>query len=240
MTRAETATEMAAHRVRLPVLRCSWVTQCFLHWPYPPEAVRRLLPQDLEVDEYAGSAWVGLTPFVMTDLRPHPLPALPGLPRFPETNLRTYVRRPGGRRGLWFFSLDVTNPLMLGAQAVGAPYRLARLHVTFAGDRVEYTGRRRLADASYRLVVRCGERRTRPTELDIWLTSRWRAYTRRLGTLWEVPVEHEPWPLAGATVESLAENLRDAAGLPPCDEEPLAHYSPGVRGVRLGCARPAG
>ncbi|MEU0273684.1 DUF2071 domain-containing protein [Streptomyces sp. NPDC006307] len=230
---------MAAQRVRLPMLRCSWVTQCFIHWPYPPETVRRLLPHGLEVDECAGAAWVSLTPFVMADLRPHPLPAVPGLPRFPETNLRTYVRRPGGRRGLWFFSLDVTNPLMPAAQAVGVPYRLARLHVAQEGDRLEYTGTRCRADVSYRLAVRCGERITQPTDLDIWLTSRWRAYTRRLGTLWEVPVEHEPWPLAGAAIESLAENLRDAAGLPPCEAEPLVHYSPGVRDVRLGFARPA-
>ncbi|GAA3389841.1 DUF2071 domain-containing protein [Streptomyces roseoviridis] len=231
---------MTAQRVRVPALRCSWVTQCFLHWPYPPESVRRLLPHGLEPDEYAGAAWVGLTPFVMTDVRPHPLPAVPGLPRFAETNLRTYVRHSGGRRGLWFFSLDVTNPLLLGAQTVGAPYRLARLHVAQEGHRVKYAGRRRGADVSYHLVIRRGESPTQRTDLDVWLTSRWRAYTRRLGMLWEIPVEHEPWPLAGATVESLAENLRNAAGLPPCAARPLVHYSPGVRDVRLGFPRPAG
>ncbi|MFD0395098.1 DUF2071 domain-containing protein [Streptomyces nogalater] len=29
---------------------------------------------------------------------------MPGLPTFAETNLRTYVRPPSGRDGLWFFS----------------------------------------------------------------------------------------------------------------------------------------
>jgi uncharacterized protein YqjF (DUF2071 family) len=145
---------MAVQRVRLPALRCSWDTQCFVHWPCPSESVRRLPPDGLEVDKYAGAAWVSFTPFVMTDLRPYPLPALPGLPRFPEANLRTCVRRASGRRGLWFFSLDVTNPLMLGAQAVGVPYRLADLNVAREAGRVEYTGRRRGADVSHRLTVR--------------------------------------------------------------------------------------
>ncbi|MFV0131265.1 YqjF family protein [Streptomyces sp. HMX112] len=230
--------ERGARRVRLAALRCRWLTQCFVHWPYPPEQVQRLLPPGFVADEYRGAAWVSLTPFRMTDVRPHPVPAAPGLPGFPETNLRTYVRRPDGRDGLWFFSLEVTQPLMLGAVAAGAPYRLGRLRVAREGGCVVYSGARYGGGASYRLVVRPGERLAPRPELDVWLTDRWRAYTRRLGVVWEVPAEHEPWPLREAAVESLEENLRAVAGLPPCAEPPLVRYSPGVRDVRLGLLRP--
>ena len=71
----------------------------------------------------------------------------------------------------------------------------------------------------------------------MWLTSRWRAYTRRFGALLETPVEHEPWPLRTAVVEELDETLAAAAGLPRPPEEPPAHYSPGVHGVRLAPPR---
>ncbi|MDN3296060.1 DUF2071 domain-containing protein [Streptomyces ficellus] len=236
----EAESERQAPRVRLPGLRCHWLNQCFVHWPYPPDDVQGLLPEGLTVDTYEGAAWVSLTPFVMADVRPHPLPVLPGTPDFPETNLRTYVRGPDGRDGLWFLSLDVTNPLMLGALAVGAPYRLARLRVEKEDERLVYTGSRYGSGVSYRLVIRPGERLTPPSEQADWLTSRWRAYTRRLGVVWEVPVEHEPWRPAAAEIESLEENLREAAGLPPCGEPPVAHFSPGVRDVRIGIARPVG
>jgi uncharacterized protein YqjF (DUF2071 family) len=229
----------AEQRLRLPVLRAGWRTQTFVHWPVPVEAVRPLVPEPLEVDEYEGTAWVGLTPFVMADLRPPGVPAaLPGLPTFPETNLRTYVRHPGGRDGLWFLSLEVTCPLMLAARAIGVPYHLGALEVTRREETIVYSGLRRPGEASYRLVVRPGAPIERPTERDVWLTSRWRAYTHRLGTLWETPAEHEPWPLAAATVEELEETLTTAAGLPAPTAEPVVHFSEGVGHVRLGATLP--
>jgi uncharacterized protein YqjF (DUF2071 family) len=228
----------AEQRVRVPALRARWLRQTFVHWPFRPEDVQALLPPELAVDEYDGVAWVGFTPFVMADVRPPAVPAsLPGLPTFAETNLRTYVRRGDGRDGIWFLSIEVACPLMLAARAVGAPYTLGTLRVTTDGGTVSYTGSRGGGRVSYRMTVRPGDL-VQPTERDVWLTSRWRAYTRRLGLLWETPVEHEPWPLAGAAVDVLEETLTAAAGLPAPLDGPVVHYSPGVEHVRLGPSRP--
>ncbi|WP_229923412.1 YqjF family protein [Streptomyces candidus] len=230
----------AEQRVRLPALRADWLTQTFVHWPFRPEAVQALLPGGLVVDEYEGAAWVGLTPFVMSDVRPPCVPAslAAGVLTFAETNLRTYVRHRDGRDGLWFLSLEVAFPPMLAARVVGAPYNPGTLHVSTEGDTVSYSGFRWIGDASYRLVVRPGGP-IEPTERDVWLTSRWRAYTRRLGILWETPVEHEPWPLADADICVLEETLTAAAGLREAPlGEPLVHFSEGVRYVRLGPSRP--
>ncbi|MEU6682764.1 DUF2071 domain-containing protein [Streptomyces sp. NPDC046832] len=226
----------AEQRVHLPALRAGWLTQTFVHWSFPPEAVQRLLPAELIVDEYEGAAWVGLTPFVMADVRPPGVPAA-RTPTFAETNLRTYVRRRNGRDGLWFLSIEVACPLMLAARAIGAPYTPGVLSVTRSGDTVSYAGSRWVGGPSYRLVVRPRDP-VHPTERDVWLTSRWRAYTRRLGLLWETPVEHEPWPLATAAVDVLEETLTTAAGLPTPLGEPLVHFSEGVKHVRLGPSRP--
>jgi uncharacterized protein YqjF (DUF2071 family) len=228
----------AEQRVRVPAFRAGWLRQTFVHWPFPPGDVQALLPEELVVDEYEGAAWVSLTPFVMADVRPPGVPAgVPGLPTFAETNLRTYVRHRNGRDGLWFLSIEVACPLMLAARAVGAPYNPGTLRVSGNGDAVSYAGSRWVGGASYHLVVRSGDP-IRPSERDVWLTSRWRAYTRRLGRLWETPVEHEPWPLTEATVDVLDETLTTAAGLPAPTAEPLVHFSEGVRHVRLGVSRP--
>ncbi|MGW0083642.1 DUF2071 domain-containing protein [Streptomyces sp. NPDC003393] len=69
------------------------------------------------------------------------------------------------------------------------------------------------------------------------MTSRRRACTRRLDVLWETPVEHEPWPLAAATMEVLEETLIASAGLPAPSGGPVVHFSEGVRDVRLGASR---
>ncbi|WP_037766207.1 YqjF family protein [Streptomyces sp. 142MFCol3.1] len=225
--------------MRIPALRAGWLRQTFVHWAFPPDEVQALLPGELVVDEYDGAARVGLTPFMMVDVRLPGVPVLvPGLSTFAETNLRTYVRHRDGREGLWFLSIEVACPLMLAARAVGAPYNPGTLSVSVAGDVVSYTGSRRGGDASYRLIVRPGDPIT-PTERDVWLTSRWRAYTRRLGMLWETPVEHEPWPLRDAVVDVLEETLTTAAGLPAPTAELVVHFSEGVRHVRLGPTRPS-
>ncbi|WP_030805595.1 YqjF family protein [Streptomyces sp. NRRL F-2799] len=220
---------MVANRV--PVLRARWLTQTFLSWPYATATVQALLPEGLVVDEFEDAAWVTLTPLLMADVR---VLGAPALPTFAETNLRTYVR---GGDAVWFFSLDVTCPPLLAGRALGVPYHLADLRVSVTGDTVSYTGTRRTGDAGYRLVVRPGAP-VEPTELDMWLTSRWRAYSRRLGRFWETSVGHEPWSPAGVSVEALEQTVTKAAGLPAPRGEPMALFSRSVDHAWVGAPRP--
>lgn len=94
--------------VRRPVSLQGWSSLTFLHWPCPAEVVQGLLPDRVEVDTFDGTAWVSVTPFLMTGFRLGPLPPFGPLSTFPETNVRTYVRGPDGRDGLWFLSLEGT------------------------------------------------------------------------------------------------------------------------------------
>jgi uncharacterized protein len=244
----------AEQHVSIPLLRASWEILTFVHWRVPPERIQALLPDGLKVDVYDGAAWVGLTPFVMANMRPLGVPDLPGdlsiipgankLPRLadvsstPETNLRTYVRGPDGRDGLWFLSLDIGHGALAAAlrAAVGAPYHNARLTVEHHGETVTYTGTRVGGSPSYRLQVRPGEQIV-PSEFEVWLTSRWRAYTTHLGRLLVTPVEHEPWLLRQASLEVVDQNVTDSVGLNALSKPPLAHFSDGLHNVRIG--RPA-
>jgi uncharacterized protein len=244
----------AEQHVAVPTLRSSWLTASFVHWPVSPARVQAHVPPGLTVDEYDGSAWVGLVPFLMAGMRPPGLPdlsgafgriaSIPGLSRLPdpsttpETNLRTYVRGPDGRDGVYFFSLDVGSPALAVALRglVGARYHAGRLRIERDGGAVTYSGSRTGGGPTYRLVVR-PEARIGPSDLDTWLTGRWRAYTRHLGRLLVTPIEHEPWPLQAASTEVLEQDLTDAAGLDGPSDPPLVHFSEGVRGVRIGIPR---
>lgn len=231
-------------RVRWPLVRQRWLTMTFLHWRYEPAVVQRLLPEGLSVDTHDGAAWVGLTPFLMADMRGPGLPAVPGLSTFPETNLRTYVLGPDGRDGLWFLSLEADNlATVVGARTgYGVPYHWAAMEVR-RDDPVRYTSRRRPPgdpEVGHRITVSVGEAYD-PGELgplDHFLTGRWRGFTRVGSRLCHAPVQHEPWPLCRAEVVDLDETLTGAAGLPPPRGAPLVHFSPGVRHVSLGPPRP--
>ena len=86
-----------------------WRDLHFLHWEVPPEALRALVPPELELDAFEGRTYVGVVPFLMRPARARFLPPLPGLADFYEVNVRTYVRHRGGEPGVWFFSLDASN-----------------------------------------------------------------------------------------------------------------------------------
>src|SRR2546430_4663808 len=106
-----------------------WHEISFFHWSCDAALLRPRLPNRLQVDTYEGKAWISLTPFLLTGLRPPLFPRALGFV-FPETNLRTYVIGPNGP-GIWFFSLDAARlSAVVGARATfGLPYFWADMHV---------------------------------------------------------------------------------------------------------------
>jgi uncharacterized protein len=231
-------------RVALPVMYHRWMRITFLHWRYPADLLQSMVPDRLTVDTFDGSAWVGLTPFLMRGVRAPGIPALPWLSDFPEINVRTYVRDGRGRSGIWFLSLDAARlPAVLAARAgYWLPYHWSDMAVRIDGDRVSYRCRRRGpgrhgarcdADVEFGPPLDEAER----DALAHFLTARYRLFTVVAGRLVAAEVEHPEWPLHGAQVRRLDQDLLPAAGLPAPDARPLVHASPGVP-VRVGMWHP--
>lgn len=228
-------------------MRQRWAQLTFLHWPFEPEAVQRLLPDGLAAETFDGAAWVGLVPFYM-----HVSTAggrrAPWASDFCETNVRTYVRDRDGHSGIWFFSLDAAR---LGAVAVARasyrlPYYWSAMRLAARGDEISYGCRRRWpssgpppASPRSRVRVRIGDRISpaQVSDRDHFLTARFILFSvsgerQRLARAW-----HLPWSLHAAQVLRADDELIQAAGLPRPQGEPLALYSPGVD-VRIGRPEP--
>lgn len=242
----------APERIERAVMTQRWELLSFIHRPIDPSLVQRVLPLGLEVDTFDGAAWVGLVPFRLTVTRPG-LPALPWVTRFAEVNVRTYVRGPDGRRGIWFLSLDAARlgGVLVARRWYRIPYVWAAARLTDTRRIVRYESRRRWPGsfgAALRLAVAPSEpiAPAELTELERFLTCRWRLYSpaplalpaTRIG-FFATQVEHPPWPLRRAIVLELRDELLAAAGLPGFDREAFAHFSPGVR-VRFGPRRAVG
>ena len=222
-----------------PVMQQRWERLTFLHWAYQPAAVQRLLPAGLQPDLWDGMAWIGLVPFFMR-VRTGAGHGVPWVSNFCETNVRTYVRDHEGRAGIWFLSLDAAR---LGAVTVArASYRLPYFWSSMRLDRdgrdVSYHCRRRLPGprgARSDVRVRIGPA-YQPGELtarDHFLTARWVLFSVTGRRRFFARAAHQPWPLYRAEALAVQDQLLTAAGLPPPEGAPLAHYSPGVD-VRIG------
>jgi hypothetical protein len=232
------------HRVVVPASLQRWDCLTFLHWPFPGGDVQALLPRGLQPDLWEGRAWVGLTPFVMTAARVGARPLAAVVSRFPETNLRTYVRGPDGGDGVWFLSLDASRwGFVLALRTtLGLPYRWADMSVRREGDRVAYSSRRRTGPApraSSRILIRPGDPipADQLGDFEHYLAGRWSAYSSAHGRLWRTPITHRPWQLCHATVVEIDEQLVQAAMLPAPTTPPVVHFSPGVPDVRVGLPR---
>ncbi len=205
-----------------------WESLTFLHWPFPPEAIAPLLPPRLILDTIDGQAWVGLTPFLLTHLRPSLLPALPWISEFPETNVRTYVRGPDGKRGVWFFTLEAERlAAVLAARSLyHLPYRWAKMSVRRSAQVVEYRSERRRSFGAGRTTIQVEPGSAiQPGEFDHFLTARFRLYAAAGNRLGTAPIEHEPWSLRAAHVLQLDQDLFHNSGVPQPQGEPLVHFS---------------
>lgn len=131
----EPVTPGPPHELARPVMLQGWHDLAALHWRYEPAEVQRLLPPGFTVDTFDGSAWVGLIPFHMRRIRLPGLPPFGPLSSFPETNIRTYIVDPTGRRGVWFMSLDITRALPTAVARIGyrLPYCWASMSITGDG-----------------------------------------------------------------------------------------------------------
>ena len=220
-----------------------WYDLASVHWPYAPADVQRLLPEGLHVDTCHGAAWVGLIPFHMRRIRVPGCPPFGRWSTFPETNVRTYVVTPDGRRAVWFCSLDISRlvPAVVARATYGLPYCWGSTSITHDGpDTAEYTTTRRWPrrGADSRLVIRIGEPVDNGdlTELERFVTARWALASRFAGlNLW-AHVDHAPWVLHRSNLLHCDDSLITAAGLPTPTGDPIVLWSPGVE-VRIGRPR---
>ena len=225
--------------VRFEVMRMWWRNLTFLHWPFEPDHVQATLPDGLTVDTYDGQAWVALVPFEMEVQLPGGIP-IPREGRFPETNVRTYVRGPDGTPGVWFDSLEAgrLSATTMARVAYGLPYFWASMTSAEHDGVWDYESTRKWPKPSgvrSRTRVRPGERipDEKQTDFEHFLTARWGLFSTFLGQLLHAPVSHGVWPLQRATLLDLDDELMAAAAHPIPDVEPVVHWTAGTE-VRIG------
>lgn len=197
-------------------MKQTWHDLLFAHWPLPEEMLRPLVPAQLQLDVYEGHCWLGVVPFHMSGIRARGLPALPGLSRFPELNVRTYVTH-GGKPGVYFFSLDAANsPAVWAARTFyHLPYFRADMMVEDRGGSILYSCRRYSSAAEFR-------GRYRPVSevhlaakgsIEHWVTERYCLYTAHRGQVYRGEIHHQQWPLQRAEAELEVNTMAAAADI---------------------------
>jgi uncharacterized protein YqjF (DUF2071 family) len=194
----------------------TWHDLLFAHWPVAPQALRSLVPAELSLDTFESRCWVGVIPFHMSGIRARGLPPLPGLSRFPELNVRTYVTLEG-KPGVYFFSLDAANlPAVWAARRLyRLPYFHARMSSQAQQERIAYASNRYHGNAEFRGGYRpIGPIQLRAQgSLEHWLSERYCLYTLKAGHVHRAEIHHQPWSLQNAEAEIEVNTMASAAGI---------------------------
>ena len=214
------------------LLSMQWRNVLFAHWPVPVERVADSLPDGMSVDTYDGSAWLGVVPFEMADIRPRGAPVGRS---FYELNLRTYVTV-DGEPGVYFYNLDADDRLgvAIARRLFRLPYYRARMTVHRDGSRTRLRSVRTHPDAPAANFQASYEptglpEPPRPDSLATFLTERYRFYVADdTDRIYYADIDHPPWDLQPATVEIDRNDLFAANGFETPDSERVVHFSPGV------------
>jgi hypothetical protein len=210
--------------------RQSWLDLLFIHWPVPSDALRSLVPPGLTIQEFEGTSWVGVVPFRMEGVMRRHLPNIPGISAFPELNVRLYVEAEG-KPGVWFLSLDATNPVAIWAarKFFHLPYHRAQMLLSEHEEQYSFSSSRLSDSATFAARYRPqGERwESKPGTLEHWLTERYCLYAQSpSGKLYRNEVHHVPWPLYNAAAEIEVNTMLYPFGMLLPNKAPLLHFSP--------------
>jgi uncharacterized protein YqjF (DUF2071 family) len=198
--------------------------QLFVHYRVATEELRALVPPGLEVEEHSGSAWLSVTPFLVTGLRARGLLPLPYVSSFHQLNVRTYVAR-DGKPGIWFFSLHTSSQVAVEAarRLYRLPYFRADIVVGRQGDRILYDCSRHDGKAFSAAYRPDGDVfHPEPDSLEHFLTERFCLYAEHGGRLHRAHIHHRPWALQPAEAQI------DLDTMPPLkvsEDDPLVYYS---------------
>jgi uncharacterized protein YqjF (DUF2071 family) len=213
-----------------PVMFQTWSDLLFLHWEWDPAEIQATLPPGLYVDTYGEKAYVGVTPFRMTDVRASFLPPLPGVTNFLELNVRTYVHDANGRPGVWFYSLDLNHGLGVAMAKVfySLPYHSATIEAEERAGLIQYRCQRQTAPEATLLFYR-KEPKTigaPPGSLPFFLAERYLlySYSQRTRKLYAARVHHSPWELFQAHVGKYDETMLRLNHLNPRLRPPDHHW----------------
>jgi uncharacterized protein YqjF (DUF2071 family) len=214
-----------------PLMHQTWGKLLFMHWRIEEKLLRPLIPEQLEIDTFDGTAWIGIIPFTMWDIRALPpfVPPVSGLSSAHELNVRTYVhydRVPG----VWFFSLDCNSvAAVLAARAFyHLPYFNADIDLKQRGARINYSLKRTDEPrAHYKGSWNVGETipYSHPGSLEFFLTERYCLYAEDDGELYRARIHHPPWPLQKATMNAYSSRMIESLGLPAPVGEPVLNYA---------------
>ncbi|HAD98819.1 MAG TPA: hypothetical protein DCG19_15505 [Cryomorphaceae bacterium] len=202
-----------------------WNEAIFLHWRVEEAILRKMVPDELEIDRFEGEAWVSAVAFSMKNVRPRKLPAFPPLSDFDEINIRTYVRC-NHKPGVYFLSIEAGSKAAcsIAKTLSGLPYQ----HAEINRKEGQYISLNRAKANEFKVCYTRGSSVPSKMERDCWLTEKYALFQEQGNRINAYDIHHVEWPLTEITIRELHIDYPALQGLIHGKPDTV-HYSSGVQ-----------
>ena len=207
-----------------------WEDVLFLHWPVSPDVLTPHIPQNLQLDLYEGTAWIGIVFFQVKGMRLRSMPALPWLSSYLQLNVRTYVTC-NGLPGVYFFSLNVDSKFacLMAKTVYSLPFRRANMKMDKQGDYINMVSVRKKGQfpeelsCSYTPVSSVFQAQI--NTFDHWLLERYCLWNIKNNHLYRTDIHHTKWNFQKVEVMIRSNSMVGFEHRICFQDHPVVHYA---------------
>ena len=213
----------------MSLMQQTWSNVVFIHQEVDANSLKKLIPSSLELDLYNGKAYISFVAFLMKDIKPFGLSAMPYFDSMQEFNLRTYVKYKN-HSAVYFFSLDATKSLLI--EIARKFFMLNYLKASINYDLKEKIECIRSDNRDHLVKFTADfeiKNEIEKDELSNWLTERYSYLESKKQIVYQGKLEHPKWQLKKVQLKSIKENYLTAYGIKPINNEYLCHYSSEIK-----------
>ncbi len=205
-----------------PLMHQSWGKLLFMHWPIDAEILHPLIPSQLAIDTFDGSAWIGEIPFWFFSLDAANSLAVWGAREFYHLSYFNAAMSLTQQGNTIEYSSKRKDALTYGqffnSEKTGFPEELTP-------DRF-----RSLPPAELNTSWTIGEPLPQSTSdsIEFFLTERYCLYSYYRSQLFRSRIFHEPWRLQSAHLNARQSTMIESLGIAVPQENPLLHYAEAI------------
>jgi uncharacterized protein YqjF (DUF2071 family) len=180
-----------------------WSRAIFLHWEVDLEDLKKIVPEEIEIDLFDGKPWVSLVAFTMEKIRPRNLPYFSPISNFDEINIRTYVKSKN-KTGVYFLSIEGGKRMSCKVSKTISelPYRFSKMKRTPN----QYLSKNSDFNDEFKIDFSIGKKVEEKSKLDNWLTERYALFQDTKTSINAFEIHHLEWEIKELKVENLKVN----------------------------------
>ncbi|RQO29777.1 hypothetical protein DBR32_14425 [Taibaiella sp. KBW10] len=210
------------------VVLSEWKDVLMLHWKVGASTVKRILPKELSIDTFEGGAWVTICVASVDNFTNRFFTLIKQGFSFDQVIMQTYVIH-NGKPGLYIFNQELEKSFTKNLYKKIFKLKQGETEIVreSTGEEHKFFAKNDFSGFKLGLKYRFGTDIPK-TQIESWLTNRFKYFHEKQGNLYEYSVHHIEWKFKEVYLEKFKSKFM-YGGLELITQPDFIHYSPGIQ-----------